>query len=70
VSTRLSGDVLGGVLRGAYADAGVAVPEVADGVEVVDRGPYRFVINHTQSTVDVAGERVPAGDVAIRRRSP
>ncbi len=70
VSTRLSGAVLGSVLAGAYADAGVVPPSAPEGVELVDRGPYRFVINHTPSTVDVAGERVPAGDVAISRRSP
>jgi beta-galactosidase len=51
VSTRLGADGLAYVLRRAYADAGVAVPDaVPDGVEVVrrvaDDGSYLVVVNH------------------------
>jgi beta-galactosidase len=51
VSTRLAAADLADVLRRAYADAGVAVPDaVPDGVEVVrrvaDDGSYLVIVNH------------------------
>ncbi|MEN3304615.1 MAG: beta-galactosidase, partial [Micromonosporaceae bacterium] len=65
VSTRLSGPALRSVLGRAYADAGLAPrTDLPDGVELVRRGPYTFVINHLDSDVD-AGGTVPAGQVRV-----
>lgn len=65
VSTRLDAPGLAGVLRRAYADAGVTPPDgVPDGVELVRRvgeaGSYRIFINH--SSVDAS---VPASGVEL-----
>jgi len=62
VSTRLTGPALRLVLTGAYADAGLTPPAgVPEGVEVVRRGPYTFVINHLDTDVAVAGDARGAG---------
>jgi beta-galactosidase len=67
VSTRLTGPALRAVLARAYLDAGVAPPSgVPEGVELVRRGPYTFVINHLDTDVDVDGT-VPAGSVRVDR---
>jgi beta-galactosidase len=69
VSTRLCGPPLRAILARAYADAGVAArPELPEGVEVVRRGRYTFVINHLDAAVEVADAgQVAAGAVAVLR---
>jgi beta-galactosidase len=68
VSTRLAAADLADVLRRAYADAGVAVPDaVPDGVEVVrrvaDDGSYLVIINHgtDPAVVPAAGVELLTG---------
>jgi beta-galactosidase len=56
VSTRPAD--LGGVLRRAYADAGLTPPDLPDGVELVrrvgDDQSYAVVVNHRDDEVDVS----------------
>jgi beta-galactosidase len=56
VSTRPSS--LEPVLRAAYADAGVAVPDLPDGVEVVrrvgDATTYTVIVNHNDEPVQIS----------------
>jgi beta-galactosidase len=53
-----------GVLTSVLADAGVALHETPDGVEVVRRGALTFVVNHSRvsARVDVAGIDRLTGD--------
>jgi hypothetical protein len=65
VSTRPSS--LERVLAGAYADAGLVVPNLPDGVEVVRRGEHLIAINHTDADVTLGGSAVPAREVRVLR---
>ncbi|GAA3463103.1 beta-galactosidase [Saccharothrix longispora] len=67
LSTRLRGDDLAGVLRGAYRDAGVEPADLPRDVEVVRRhGPdaeYLFVLNHTDvdARIEASGTELLTG---------
>jgi beta-galactosidase len=67
LSTRLRGPHLDAVLRPAYADAGLSLPDAPDGVELVRRvsggTSYLIAINHTahDATLPARGDELLTG---------
>ncbi|WP_066516090.1 beta-galactosidase [Curtobacterium ammoniigenes] len=56
---------LGTVIAAVLDDAGIAGDRLPDGLEVIDRGPYRFALNFGTTEAELNGERIPARSASI-----
>jgi beta-galactosidase len=67
VSTSLDDDAYARLLADPVEEAGIrpVLAGVPDGVEVVRRGSWLFVLNHTDKPQDVASAHVPPGGVSV-----
>lgn len=59
---------LGAVVDAVLDEAGVHARLLPDGVEIVDRGPYRFLLNHGAERVKMDGTTIHAHDAVVVRR--
>ena len=58
---------LGAVVDAVLAEAGVPARLLPEGVEVVDRGPHRFLLNHGRERVEIDGTTIDGHDAVVLR---